>query len=585
MKDSFSESSITTVIEKEKSIDLLPFEDNEKYSPIEKYIKTGKFPYHMIISIFLAIFGAVQILHLLNKLTDYSRQQERYFIKRILNDEDQEGEDYMRSITIKSISDLREYIKNSVSNYEKMKKESLDNIEYLNQKKALLSFNFLDKKSGTKMIINKPKHKKHLEYSDYFNITSNDLGPIDFLSNNEIRDLFRELNFFTIEYSLKTFINNFYHSYEQCFQWKLEQNFDLSQRTTIVVKLYVQRTTCINNLTILDKIYSKHIWIDFIVLILSLISIYLTSRYFSKVARFYMISKKKLKLLDNDYSRSEDSEYFNPLFKEDNSLANLQLDKNENDKDNMEILEQLAFIKKTKKNQSGKHVILTPEQQMLLEKGPGLNLGFNAICILGCLLQFVGSMIGIFSSFNEEKAFLIYEIAVGFGCSLAFLNLARYFEYSKNYDTVYATVTESLPNVLRYITGVFSIFIGFLLLGICLFWKSNKFFSNPQDSMMTLFALVLGDSIFNVFNDVGGITALLGYIYTYVFVILFISVVMNVFIVILEDAYNLVKLKNENHWLYYYAKSINYKTYKNQNHQYSSLKRREIKQKYQEVIF
>ena len=63
-----------------------------------------------------------------------------------------------------------------------------------------------------------------------------------------------------------------------------------------------------------------------------------------------------------------------------------------------------------------------------------------------------------------------------------------------------------------------------------------------------------GDSILDVINDITQNSYFLGQIYIYFFNILFICVVINIFVSIIEEAFVNSKLKNQNHWIYSFVK-------------------------------
>jgi hypothetical protein len=75
----------------------------------------------------------------------------------------------------------------------------------------------------------------------------------------------------------------------------------------------------------------------------------------------------------------------------------------------------------------------------------------------------------------------------------------------------------SMPVVIRAMVGILPFFLGFTFLGLCLFWESQKF-SSPSLSMFTLFALMNGDNIFDVYVDISYWKFLLSNIYMYFFV-------------------------------------------------------------------
>ena len=142
---------------------------------------------------------------------------------------------------------------------------------------------------------------------------------------------------------------------------------------------------------------------------------------------------------------------------------------------------------------------------------------WSVICIISNLIQIFGSGISLFDFDNVLSS---TEILVGFGCFLAYINIGRYLKFYHDYSTIFETLSKALPNVLRYLLGVFPIFFGFLFLGLCLFWRSERF-SSPSNTMITLFALLNGDSVMDTFRDVSGVSFILGQIYCYIFTILF----------------------------------------------------------------
>ena len=72
--------------------------------------------------------------------------------------------------------------------------------------------------------------------------------------------------------------------------------------------------------------------------------------------------------------------------------------------------------------------------------------------------------------------------------------------------------------------------------------------------ILSLFGMMNGDSILDVINDITQNSYFLGQIYVYSFNILFICVVINIFVSIIEEAFVNSKLKNQNHWIYSFVK-------------------------------
>ena len=186
------------------------------------------------------------------------------------------------------------------------------------------------------------------------------------------------------------------------------------------------------------------------------------------------------------------------------------------------------------------------------------------ICLVGNIVQLFGASISVFDKINILSS---AEILVGFGCMLAYLNIGRYIEYAENYSTIFVTIKNALPKVARYLIGVTPIFLGFLFFGLCIFWRSERF-TNTSNVLIILFSLAQGDSVFDVFKDLSGLYFFIGQIYLYFFLIIFIVVVLNIFIAIIEEAYVTSKMENKTHWVFDYIKN----TQPNQNNETNTFK-------------
>ena len=106
------------------------------------------------------------------------------------------------------------------------------------------------------------------------------------------------------------------------------------------------------------------------------------------------------------------------------------------------------------------------------------------------------------------------DVLVGFGCMFAYFNIGKYLDYNIEYSTIYATLQRAFPNVIRFLIGVLPIFIGFTFFGLCVFWRSERFY-NTSSTTMALFSMINGDSIYDIISDLSGISFFLGQIYSY----------------------------------------------------------------------
>lgn len=113
---------------------------------------------------------------------------------------------------------------------------------------------------------------------------------------------------------------------------------------------------------------------------------------------------------------------------------------------------------------------------------------------------------------------------MGLGCMFAWLGLIKYMETSKEYSILGRTLQISLPNVMRTLISTIPVLIGYTFLGLCLFWRSNRF-SSASGSLVTLYALMFGDMVYDSFYDLNYIHYIYAQIYLYTFLFFSICVI------------------------------------------------------------
>jgi len=66
-------------------------------------------------------------------------------------------------------------------------------------------------------------------------------------------------------------------------------------------------------------------------------------------------------------------------------------------------------------------------------------------------------------------------ILVGFATFFIWTAIMRYFVDKRGYSIIQNTIRQSGMVVIRAIIGILPFFIGFGLLGTCIFWETNRF--------------------------------------------------------------------------------------------------------------
>ena len=140
------------------------------------------------------------------------------------------------------------------------------------------------------------------------------------------------------------------------------------------------------------------------------------------------------------------------------------------------------------------------------------------MCLLSNMIQIFGSCVAIAYPNNILES---ESVLVGLGCFFSYIIIVRYIQFHSDFSIFYEVVSKSFPIVMRYLGGVFPIFMGYLFFGLCVFWQSERF-STVSRSMYTLFALIQGDAVWDTFMDLKGRSYMIGQVYCFSFCMLFI---------------------------------------------------------------
>ena len=158
---------------------------------------------------------------------------------------------------------------------------------------------------------------------------------------------------------------------------------------------------------------------------------------------------------------------------------------------------------------------------------PVLSLLSSILQILGCVAFFFVSLVSLD----------VYFRTAGFGCFFAWVELIQYLSWSPNSYAVINTLKRSIGTLWKYALGILPVFMGFVFLGMALFWKSGNY-SSASQAMVKSFAMVNGDNLYGIFEPNFEANYLAGYLYMFVFFVLFISAIHNIFISIISEGFS-----------------------------------------------
>jgi len=165
----------------------------------------------------------------------------------------------------------------------------------------------------------------------------------------------------------------------------------------------------------------------------------------------------------------------------------------------------------------------------------GLEILGEVSILIACfhgLVSDLGLPISDFSRVFLGAGFLV--ICVGF---------AKYLEYWKKFYMLILTMQGSFQRNLRFVISVLPLYMGFCTCGFIIFSPYTDDFASLDKSAITLFALLNGDDIHAQFDRIYARYPypIIGQVFLFTFIIMFITLVLNIFLFIIEDAYHAAK--------------------------------------------
>jgi hypothetical protein len=305
-----------------------------------------------------------------------------------------------------------------------------------------------------------------------------------------------------------------YVSSVDCYNYTITQSYTLEEGNLVRLDIDIDEDICSRDI---NATWTSTLWINFVVCLMAIISLILSWKYVYNFYEMYSSFKQKYEtaslfnaaqlktLLHSVYKRNEMFLEFTK-FRSD-SATEMELDLDE-------------------RSETGANVQAPSHkwEKVTLEEKRALFNFWNVLSIIGNTLQISGSMLYLF---NRSENLAVINFLNGLGCMLAWINITRYFEYSPTYYVIYSTFRVSLPLITKYLLAILPIYIGFGLLGACLFYSSERFTSLGR-SMFTLFALMNGDMVFDTFNDITALSCICAQIFIYIFCLLFIWLIYNI---------------------------------------------------------
>ena len=465
-------------------------------NPLEKYAIYNKFPFILILHIFLVIFLMYQLI------SNMAENEEGRYFKHFLYElflplddsnsgKDKTGFTYQQHLYIYNIDDLKDVINKSLSNYFDIGNIAIENIIPMY------------KNSSPEMYLDYLRNKEGESPGQLsFELSLNDFGPLN--DNENAKKFINNITNFKILYHLMTIFPEDKNKEQKCIGHEIQQIYSFENSAIIDLYLKYNKVACSNKNYIADIF-----WSEIVIIILAIISLLHTYFHVVKRYKYYLLYKKEE---TKKFKKKKEGDKLKEVFEKEDVIFN--------------------YLVTRKKPFDKKYKILDI---------------WTIIALIGNAMQIIGAILTICDpyQFNSLTGFI-----TSMGTVMALVVFIKYMDNLGSCSIIYETIERGVPPSLNYIVGVLPAFLGYAILGKCIFWRS-EFFATLTNAIASLYALMNGDSVYFIFDDLIKNHYFFGTIYCYSFCIMFIVIVMNIFLSIVGEAFVTKKEKKYKHWIYY----------------------------------
>jgi mucolipin len=135
---------------------------------------------------------------------------------------------------------------------------------------------------------------------------------------------------------------------------------------------------------------------------------------------------------------------------------------------------------------------------------------------------------------------------LGTGNLLVWIGLLRYLGFFKTYNVLILTMKGAAPNIIRFLICAAMVYIGFVFAGWAILGPYSFKLASLMSTSECLFSLINGDDMYATFNfihfDQSPSVWIYSRVYLYSFICLFIYLVLSLFISIIMDTYEIIKI-------------------------------------------
>lgn len=168
------------------------------------------------------------------------------------------------------------------------------------------------------------------------------------------------------------------------------------------------------------------------------------------------------------------------------------------------------------------------------------------VSLTGNLCSIFGSLFVIFSGYFELG---FGETFIGLGAFCTWCSISKYLANTEDFYIIQRTFKEAIPTIIKVWIGILPIYIGICFLSISVLWEFEESFGGFESGFYTMFSVQAGDALFDTYHAMTLANFFYAQFFMYIFIFFVISIVQNIFMVIVEDSYISIKYAKNFDWL------------------------------------
>ncbi|KAK3568067.1 hypothetical protein QTP86_029712 [Hemibagrus guttatus] len=171
--------------------------------------------------------------------------------------------------------------------------------------------------------------------------------------------------------------------------------------------------------------------------------------------------------------------------------------------------------------------------------------GWNILIIISDVLTVMASLLKICILSKELASYTVCSILLGSATLLVWIGVLRYLGFFQKYNILILTMRAALPSALRFSLCAVMIYLSYCFCGWIVLGPHNENFRSFHTTAYCLLSMINGDEVYSTFTKLRERSTLVWFFsrfYIYSFVSIFTYMVLSLFIAIITDTYEVIKL-------------------------------------------